>query len=67
MREIFTNSDGKLSHKRVFSGVALLCLIIALIADIWGKPIQDTLLLIFASLVLGQSGFATFEKKFKTE
>jgi len=54
--------QGVLSHKRISSLIALICLVVALTANICGKIIDSNLLWIFASFVLGQSGLTTVEK-----
>lgn len=60
--EIITAKSGK-SHKRFISMLGFPCLIACLVVNCFGLIIQPELIIIFGSIVLGESALTMFEKK----
>ena len=60
--EIITAKSGK-SHKRFISMLGFPCLIACLIVNCFGLIIQPEIIIIFGSIVLGESGLTMLEKK----
>ena len=60
--EIITAKSGK-SHKRLISLLGFPCLIACLVVNCFGLIIQPELIIIFGSIVLGESALTMFEKK----
>ena len=59
--EIITAKSGK-SHKRLISLLGFPCLIACLIINCFKLTIQPELIIIFGSIVLGESALTMFEK-----
>lgn len=61
MKKMLSNND-EVSHKRVISICAGLCLVAALVANFIGKTVQTDLIVIFAGLCGGESILTVIEK-----
>jgi len=59
---IITKGSDK-SHKRFISMLGFPCLIACLVVNCFGLIIQPELIIIFGSIVLGESALTMFEKK----